>query len=228
MMHLADQNKRLSEEVEILSHKLKHASTKLLRSENSEQLLTYVEPSRDIAVRALFHLREHVNDMKIHVTMLQGTTAQTREHWPELYQQLTSQIEPLRGLLQQGQVHLSHAFEKCLTAQEKEEVLGAAAPPPTPPLGHIISEASSRSHTPRQLYLGGSGRVTPDQDVELAHSRAPKPTPPPTPVVVTTPRQATSSAIVGRGGESTIANRDIVVRGIQEARRRGQAWSDRD
>ncbi|CUG89966.1 WD40 repeat-containing protein, putative [Bodo saltans] len=228
MMHLADQNKRLSEEVEILSHKLKHASTKLLRSENSEQLLTYVEPSRDIAVRALFHLREHVNDMKIHVTMLQGTTAQTREHWPELYQQLTSQIEPLRGLLQQGQVHLSHAFEKCLTAQEKEEVLGAAAPPPTPPLGHIISEASSRSHTPRQLYLGGSGRVTPDQDVELAHSRAPKPTPPPTPVVVTTPRQATSSAIVGRGGESTIANRDIVARGIQEARRRGQAWSDRD
>jgi hypothetical protein len=172
--------------------------------------------------------------MKIHVTMLQGTTAQTREHWVELYQQLMSQIEPLRGLLQQCQVHLSHAFEKCLTAKEKEEVLGTA--PPTPPLpslaaGGAGSEASSRSHTPRQLYLGGSGRVTPDQqgggsDVELANYRAPKPTP--HTIVTSTPRQATSSAIVGRGGESAIANRDIVARGIQEARRRGQTWTDRD
>ena len=118
----SDNNKRLSEEVDVLGNRLKATATKLAHAENLESLLTFYRPSREAAVRALFYLSECVYGALQDVEALTGTVAQTKDHWRELYDQCRMHMEPLLQKLDAAQKHLANGMEKCLSVQEKEEV----------------------------------------------------------------------------------------------------------
>jgi len=244
LVQLADNNKNLSEEIDQLSNKMKQAASRLIRTENTEQLLTFMEPSRDVAVRSLFRLRDLISEMKVRLTMLHGTVAQTKPHWLELYRHLTMETDPLRASVQQAQGLLAYAFDRCLTMREKEELLDHQPPPSAASVTAVgrddngstlvgPSASTSATTTPPLQQLNASGvgtagplappfdglnTVLPGED---PFSLEPQPR---NSTSISTPQRTSTSAVIGLG-ESAV-HRELVSRGIQEARRREQMRLD--